>query len=257
MFDWSTPATPDRGFHSSASIWVAIRPLSLALAATIDRVDRLNDIEGYWSDQASTFDEEPDHGLTDPDVRAAWAARLGEWIPPGAVTVADLGCGTGSLSVLLAETGLDVIGVDVSPAMLTEARAKAQTLGVTVEFVVGDASDPNLADGSFDVVLSRHVIWTLADPVTALSRWARLLTPNGRLVLVEGRWFDPSRGSTGFKGLPWDGGVTAEELMAALYPLFERIDHHPLSEHTALWGRTVTDERYAVVAIAPTTTRAT
>jgi SAM-dependent methyltransferase len=212
------------------------------------RVDRLQDIEEYWSDQAATFDEEPDHGLADPRVRMAWAARLAEWIPPEAATVADLGCGTGSLSVLLAQAGLGMIGVDVSPAMVTQARAKAQTAGVTVEFFVGEASDPNLAGGSFDVVLSRHVVWTLADPIAALSRWARLLTRDGRLVLVEGRWFDPSPGSSGDRGLPWDGGVTAAELMAALSPHFGQIDHHPLSNDTALWGRTVTDERYAVVA---------
>jgi len=227
------------------------------LAATIDRVDRLRGIEGYWSSQASTFDEEPDHGLTDPDVRLAWAARLGEWIPPEAIRVADLGCGTGSLSVLLAEAGLEVIGVDASPAMLERARAKAQTLGVTVEFALGDAADPDLADGLFDVVLSRHVVWTLADPIAALVRWARLLTQDGRLVLVEGRWFDPSRGSAEGIGMPWDGGVSAEDLMTALHPLFERIDHHPLSDDTALWGKTVTDERYAVVATEPTTTQAT
>lgn len=232
-------------------------PFLVILAATMDRVDRLRDIEGYWSDQASTFDEEPDHGLTDLDVRMAWAARLGEWIPPEAVSVADLGCGTGSLSVLLAEAGLDVIGVDVSPAMLERARAKAQTFGVTVEFVVGDAANPDLADGAFDVVVSRHVVWTLADPIAALVRWARLLERNGRLVLVEGRWLDAPPGSLGGRSLPWAGGVTAGELVAALYPLFDRIDYHPLSEDTALWGKPVTDERYAVVATHPTTTQTT
>ncbi len=153
-------------------------------------MDRLQAIESYWSDQARTFDDEPDHGLADPHVRAAWAAGLAEWIPPGAVKVADLGCGTGSLSVLLAESGAEVVGVDLSPAMVEQAKRKARVVGLAVEFRVGDASDPDLPDGSFDVVLSRHLLWTLADPVAALSRWARLLNPTGRLVLIEGRWFD-------------------------------------------------------------------
>lgn len=210
-------------------------------------VNRKTAIETYWSDQAPTFDDEPDHGLSDPRVRAAWARRLGEWIPPGS-KLADLGCGTGSLSVLLAESGAKVVGVDLSSAMIIEAERKARGAGLSVEFHVGDASDPDLPDGSFDVVLSRHLLWTLPDPVAALSRWVRLLNHRGRLVLIEGHWFDPSPTSEDEPGLPWDGGVEAPELMGALAPMFGRIDHYPLSDETALWGKTVTDSRYAVVA---------
>jgi ubiquinone/menaquinone biosynthesis C-methylase UbiE len=211
-------------------------------------VDRLRAIEAYWSDQAGTFDDEPDHGLGNPHVRAAWAGRLAEWIPSWATRVADLGCGTGSLSVLLGKSGAEVVGIDLSPAMVEHARRKAHLAGLAVEFLVGDASDPDLAAGSFDVVLSRHLLWTLAEPVAVLSRWARLLKPRGRLVLIEGRWFDPSPTSAYEHGLPWEGGVRATELMEALAPLFARIDHYPLSEQAALWGKPVLDERYAVVA---------
>lgn len=132
--------------------------------------------------------------------------------------------------------------------MVALARRKAQTAGVAARFLVGDVSDPDLADGSFDVVLSRHVVWTLPDPIVTLSRWAQLLNRDGRLVLIEGKWFDPGSRSEGEPGLPWDGGVTANELMAALSPRFGRIDHHPLSNETALWGKAVKDERYAVLA---------
>ena len=211
-------------------------------------MDRLQAIETYWSDQARTFDDEPDHGLADPHVRAAWVGLLAQWVPPGAVRLADLGCGTGSLSVLLAESGAEVVGVDLSPAMIEQADRKARIAGLTVEFRVGDASHPDLPNGSFDVVLSRHLLWTLANPVAALERWARLLNPQGRLVLIEGCWFDPSPISTDEHRLPWDGGVSATQLIAALQPMFNRIDHYPLSAEAALWGKTVTDERYAVVA---------
>lgn len=179
--------------------------------------------------------------------------RCASWQGQLAVAAADLGFGTGSLSVLLAEAGLTVVGVDLSPAMVELARNKAQAAGATAEFFVGDASDPDLVDGSFDVVLCRHVLWTLPDPVAALSRWTRLLARDGRLVLIEGRWFDPSSSSASSRdpGLPWDGGVAAEVLMAALSPLFGQIDYHELSDAAVLWGKTVTDERYAVVAHHP------
>jgi ubiquinone/menaquinone biosynthesis C-methylase UbiE len=211
-------------------------------------VDRLNAIETYWSQRAATFDDEPDHGLTDFRVRAAWSSRLAEWIPPGNTSIVDLGCGTGSLSVLLAAAGHEVTGVDLSPEMIIAARHKALAAGLTIEFRVDDASRPGLPSCSFDVALSRHVLWTLPDPVAALSRWSRMLKPEGRLVLIEGHWFDSSQPGGNGKVQPWDGGVQASELIRALEPMFSRIVQYPLSADAALWGRSVEDERYAVVA---------
>lgn len=210
-----------------------------------------HEIQVFWTEQASTFDDQPDHGLLDPAVRAAWIARLAEWIGDPPVRVADLGCGTGSLSVLLTEVGHEVVGIDLSPAMVEQARKKARRAGFSTAFAVGDASAPDLATGAFDVVLARHVVWTLPQPVTALGRWARLLGPHGRFVLVEGRWSSPSVESAGTSDLPWDGGVPADELIAALAPLFERTDHCQVSDDSALWGKAVTDERYAIVAHRP------
>jgi ubiquinone/menaquinone biosynthesis C-methylase UbiE len=109
--------------------------------------------------------------------------------------------------VLLAECGAEVVGIDLSPGMVEQAGRKARLAGQAVEFLVGDASDPELPNGSVDVVLSRHLLWTLGDPVAALSRWARLLTTRGRLVLIEGRWFHAPPTAAGGHGLPWDGGL--------------------------------------------------
>ena len=60
------------------------------------------DIARTWDAQAARFDDEPDYGLRDPAVRRAWGELLLEHVPAGS-TVLDLGCGTGSLAVLLAE----------------------------------------------------------------------------------------------------------------------------------------------------------
>lgn len=184
-----------------------------------------------WDAEAASFDEEPDHGLRDPEVRGAWSERLRDWLPTGAGDVLDLGCGTGSLSLLAAEQGHRVTGVDLSPAMVELARAKLA--GRDAAFLVGDAAMPPVGEQRFDVVLARHVLWALPDPGRALRRWWGLLRPGGRLVLVEGVWGEV--------------GIPAEVVAGLLEPLGGRVLVERLSEQSALWGKDVDDERYAVV----------
>ncbi|MDX6351677.1 MAG: hypothetical protein QOF84_6467, partial [Streptomyces sp.] len=107
-------------------------------------------ITDYWDTVADTFDEEPDHGLGSPEVRAAWAARMRGWLPGGPCDVLDLGCGTGSLALLAAEQGHRVTAVDRSARMVERARAKLAGTGARV--LVGEAAEPPVG-GQFDVVL--------------------------------------------------------------------------------------------------------
>ncbi|MFC4015015.1 class I SAM-dependent methyltransferase [Nonomuraea purpurea] len=205
-------------------------------------------IVSYWDAAAASFDEEADHGLRDPQVRSAWAERLRSWLPAAPADVLDLGCGTGSLSLLLAEQGHRPVGVDLSPLMVERARQKLVAAGFDAVMAVGDASDPSPQAGtSFDVVLSRHLLWTLPDPEAALRRWIGLLRPGGRLVLVEGRWATPDEPYAA--GLPWMGGVGAEHLERVVRPLTRSVRVEPLPD-PVLWGKPVHDERYVVVALA-------
>ncbi|MFE0475558.1 class I SAM-dependent methyltransferase [Streptomyces sp. NPDC058947] len=191
-----------------------------------------------WDAQAAVFDEEPDHGLRDPAVRGAWAERLRDWLPRRPGDVLDVGCGTGSLSLLAAEQGHRVTGVDLSPAMVRLAREKLA--GRDAVFLIGDAAAPPVGEQRFDAVLVRHVLWTLPDPARVLRQWYGLLRPGGRLVLVEGVW-----GSVDPVGIP------AERLTGLLAPIAGRVRVERLSGDALLWGGEVTDERYAVVAPAP------
>ncbi|MFB9351852.1 class I SAM-dependent methyltransferase [Streptomyces heliomycini] len=189
-----------------------------------------------WDAEAAAFDEDPDHGLRDPRVRAAWAARLRAWLPGRPGDVLDLGCGTGSLSLLAAGRGHRVTGVDRFSAMVALAREKLA--GRDAVFLVGDATAPPVGEERYDAVLVRHVLWTLPEPDRALRRWRDLLRPGGRLVLVEGVW-----------GTVSPVGIPAGRLAALLAPLSGRVGVERLSPDTALWGRDVDDERYAVVAV--------
>ncbi|KAF2781034.1 class I SAM-dependent methyltransferase [Streptomyces sp. OM5714] len=188
-----------------------------------------------WDALAAAFDDEPDHGLRDADVRRAWAARLASWLPERPGDVLDLGCGTGSLSLLAAERGHRVTGVDRSPAMVELARTKLA--GRDAVFLTGDAAAPPVGEQRFDAVLVRHVLWTLPGPGRVLRHWRQLLRPAGRLVLVEGVW-----------GSAAPVGISAGRLLDLLGPLAGQSRVERLSDDASLWGREVTDERYAVVA---------
>jgi SAM-dependent methyltransferase len=188
-----------------------------------------------WDAEADSFDEPADHGLRDPEVRQAWRDLLLSHLPKPPARIADLGCGTGTLSVLLAEAGYQVDGLDFSPRMVELAERKAQDVA-GVRFVQGDAFDPPFDEASYDVVLCRHVLWAMPDPAVALSRWVRLLTEAGRLLLVEGRW---SNGA----------GLSAEQTVGLVEDTGRAASLTRLTDD-AYWGRAITDDRYLVTSIA-------
>jgi len=187
----------------------------------------------YWDEQAAAFDDEADHGLRDPAVRQAWADLLLPLLP-AAARVADLGCGTGSLSVLLAAAGHDVHGVDLSPRMVDAARAKAAAAGVPARFSVADAASPPMEESSVDVVLARHVLWAFEDPGEVLGTWTRLLVPDGRLLLVEGRWSTVA-------------GMSAADCKTLVRRHRREAQVRTLRE-PSYWGKDITDERYLLVS---------
>jgi SAM-dependent methyltransferase len=219
---------------------MSVGAATMAVMTTADAT--LNSVAAHWDARADTFDTEPDHGLRSPAVRAAWAARMREWVPDEGSAVLDAGCGTGSLSALLAARGCRVTGVDLSANMVAAARRKLA--GLAAEVLQGDAAAPPVAGRRFDVVLVRHLLWTLPDPVAALRNWVRLLRPGGHLVLVEGRWKIPAQPNP---AMPWWGGISADRLALAVGPMVTRV-HTELLTDPALWGGPVDDERYVLLA---------
>ncbi|WP_433202642.1 class I SAM-dependent methyltransferase [Dactylosporangium sp. CS-047395] len=184
-----------------------------------------------WDAHAATFDDEPDHGLRAPSVRSAWLRLLASALPAAPASLVDLGCGTGSLSILAAELGHEVVGLDSSRAMLDQARRKSPSL----RLMRADADRPPLAPGSFDVVLVRHVLWSVPDPAATLERWQHLLAPGGRLVLIEGHW------STG-------AGIPAATCAALAGRHAREVEVRHLTDE-ALWGGPIADDRYLVTAL--------
>ena len=184
-------------------------------------------VAAHWGRRAPGFDDGFGHSIRTPAERAAWE-RIFDLVLTGSqpLDALDAGCGTGFLSFELAARGHRVTGVDFAPAMLAEARRKAAERTVSVRFEEADAEQLPFPPHSFDLAISRHVLWTLRHPEAAIDEWIRVLRPGGRLVVVDGQ-FDPgflvepsqnARSSAEYAAigerLPFLGGRPREEIEA-------------------------------------------
>ena len=135
-----------------------------------------SEIRQKWNTNPEGYDSAHAHGVNSPEEIRQWTEILG---PKAPSPMLDVGCGTGFVALLAARLGLDVTGVDWSTGMMGQARAKAEAENLKVRFVVGDTEHLPFLDGSFPILTSRHVIWTLTDPEKAFSEWYRVLSAGG------------------------------------------------------------------------------
>src|SRR5215468_10184155 len=186
-------------------------------------------VAAHWGRRAAHFDEDFGHSIKTPGERAAWN-RILDLVLAGrrSLHALDAGCGTGFLAFELEARGHRVTGVDFAPAMIAEARRKAAERGVAVRFEEADAEQLPFPAARFDLVVSRHLLWTLPHPEAAIDEWIRVLRPGGRLVVADGQ-FDPgvlvepsqnARTSAEYAAigdrLPFLGGRPREEIEALL-----------------------------------------
>jgi ubiquinone/menaquinone biosynthesis C-methylase UbiE len=112
------------------------------------------------------------------------AAYLAPRLRPG-VRILDVGCGPGTLTVDLARRVApgEVVGIDLAPSVIAEARRHATEAGVAnVTFQAGDFRRAGLEERSFDVVHAHQVLQHLRDPIQALATMARLARPGGTVA---------------------------------------------------------------------------
>jgi ubiquinone/menaquinone biosynthesis C-methylase UbiE/biotin operon repressor len=105
-------------------------------------------------------------------------------LPP--MTIADLGSGDGGSAVLLSQNAVRVIGVDSSEKMLDVAREQARRAGASnVEFRLGEMEEVPIDDASVDLVFFSQSLHHAAHPERAIREAARILRPNGRIVILD------------------------------------------------------------------------
>jgi SAM-dependent methyltransferase len=137
----------------------------------------------WWNDAYTAGSPAPwDIGRPQPAfVRLAEAGRL-------TGRVLDVGCGTGEHALLAASHGADAVGVDVAPAALEQARAKAAERGLTARFMVGDALDLGSLGlaGTVDTVIDSGVFHVFSDDERPryVASLASVLRPAGITYLM-------------------------------------------------------------------------
>jgi len=133
-----------------------------------------------WDKQAAGYDRQIgwwERHVLGRDNRA-WATERARG------DVLEVAVGTG-LNVPLYEPGLELTGVDLSPAMLALARQRAAEAGRRVDLREGDAHRLPFDDASFDTVVCTFSLCNIPDLRGALTEMRRVLRPGGRLVLVD------------------------------------------------------------------------
>src|SRR5215472_2112862 len=136
-----------------------------------------------WSRRVSSWDQ---HGSANLGTVTS-AVIAGAGVQPGA-DVLDLGCGTRQISIPLAAQGANVLGIDVSPTMVSRLRGEAEHRGLrTLTAVALPVEELDLPPESVDLVVSSYALHHLRDAdkarlVSAAFGWLR---PGGRLVVAD------------------------------------------------------------------------
>lgn len=113
-----------------------------------------------------------------------WASALASLLPK--LDVADFGCGTGVLSVAMARWARHVVAIDQSASALEQAKERIRRAGMkNVELLREDLHRLSLPDGRQDLVVISQSLHHVEEPEGVLREAARLLRPEGRVVVLE------------------------------------------------------------------------
>jgi ubiquinone/menaquinone biosynthesis C-methylase UbiE len=132
-----------------------------------------------------------DQGNALPDILKSKPIILDALHLRPAVHALGLGCGTGAdaldIARRVAPSGA-VIGVDVSEAMIAEARRRSAGSGLPVTFEMGDATQLRFAANTFDACRTERMLMHIAEPSRAFAEMARVTKPGGRIAVFDFDW---------------------------------------------------------------------
>lgn len=160
-------------------------PLLLRDAERLEAVRqaRKEEAASYFSRNAGHWNEVRSLYVDETEVEGAILKAVG---PGPFQRLVDLGTGAGRMLTLLGPRAKSALGLDLSQQMLNIARREVAEAGLThCELRHGDIFSTGLPDGSADLVVIHRVLHYLGDPAAAVAEAARLVSPGGRLAVID------------------------------------------------------------------------
>ncbi len=100
--------------------------------------------------------------------------------------VLDVACGPGLVACAVAAVARHITGIDLTPAMVEQARGRERSLGLSnLSWVVGDAQPLPFPDASFSRVITRYSFHHFSDPAGVFAEMVRVCRPGGRVTVAD------------------------------------------------------------------------
>jgi len=149
----------------------------------------IDEIRELWNGRAESYSEQILPQVPEENCHR-WLDEVLKDLPAGKkLDVLDVGCGPGFFSMVLGRMGHNVIGIDYNENMCSVASRNCEEYGVPGNIRIMDAQDLQFEDCSFDLVVSRDVLWNLDDPEKSYSEMFRVLRPGGKITVFDGNYY--------------------------------------------------------------------
>lgn len=138
-----------------------------------------------------------DYGLIAKSIEAGAEEFIARLSIQSGTRVLDVACGSGNLAIPAARSGAIVTGVDIATNLLEQARVRAESEGLKIQFDEGDAEQMPYADAAFQEVVSMFGVMFAPHPELAAAELARVCSPGGRVAMAN--WTPDGFGGQVFK----------------------------------------------------------
>ena len=151
------------------------------------RAERAKRAQEYFAANAAQWDDLRAHHIPETAVESRFDELIGDLMGGTKIDLlVDLGTGTGRMLEIFAPRAARAVGFDISPDMLTIARAKIDETGAeNCQVRQGDCANVPLEDGTADIVILHQVLHFLDDPQRALNEAARITKPGGAVLIAD------------------------------------------------------------------------
>ena len=147
------------------------------------------EVEEAWTHDSDGYDQSIQKQLRNKRDVDYWSRELTSAIGEGPHKVLEVGCGPGFMSIIMSRLGYEVKAIDGSEGMIRHAAHNFEVQGVSATAVLEDAVElPEEENETYDIIISRDVIWTLYDPEKAFRRWKEVLKPGGKVIYYDGNY---------------------------------------------------------------------